>query len=430
MLITDLPFEILTQILELVEGTDLAQLCKTNSTFWSAIVEQEPLWKQKCTLELGTHTFEPYKSWYDQYCVLWRHKWLRPSIWHGDKNVFGTLAASLYNKDEGAFEVYEVVLSPSRTSTNERNHVFQLVIEQRGDSSTTTPTTNENTTNGNTTNSHGTANGRDTNDQPQFYIGFSQVPIIRLGRHTDYDSEKSLTMFDSNRQLFTLLMRAAAISPDRQHRSMSLWPPKMLPAKSRARNVSGTGFRGHYNKNTMTACQDLFRVRRWVTYMHSPFNLVMGESVETFSRLLPEWYYHNDNSKGLQGIWIASLTHGLQAILVRELNDGRRVEAIKLTGDIDVPRGEYFFISDDVDAKHSVESECQVPNFVHMQNMRIIRTVYQTADMNYMNNTYSNGSLVHCNPNTLVLYHENGSYLGHMYRIDVEPLMRDRPNCI
>lgn len=419
--LVDIPLEVLTQILEYVEGTDLAQLCGVNRTLWRSIVEQEPLWKLKCTNELGTDTYEPYKSWYDQYCALWRHKWLRPSLWHGDKNVFGTLAVSLYNKSLGAFEVYEVILSRASTGNNEHNHMFELVIDQTVDPSVESDTLIRIVGDDGVTAEEAVIG---QHQRPHFYIGFAQSPIIRVGRQTDYDDEASLTLFDGTRQLFTHLMRAAAISQDRQHRSMSLWPPKMLPAKTRARNVSGTGFRGHYNKKTMTACEDLFRVRRWVTYMHSPFNLVMGETVETYSRVLEEWYHSTSNSS-LQGVWVAHLPNGLQAILVRELENGRRLEATKLTGDIDVPRGEYFFISDDVWAKPE-QQETHLPEFVYRENMTVIRAVYQAAEMNFMNNSYFNGGLLLCSKGTAILYQENGSYMGHMYKTNLSPLMRSK----
>ena len=213
------------------------------------------------------------------------------------------------------------------------------------------------------------------------------------------------------------------IRPTRQHRSMALWPPKIVPAKDRVRSESSTMFRSAAHKPQILAqaSDQTFRIRKYLDFrgMEGHLGVRLGEDVLTFSTLCEESYLPTCE-RPWQGIWVGDYSgHGCEFLLVLQkdidpnclhpirpstwssfsaatstsisgdseaedsepdtagdtlawasVQDNRetgvhfslspgpddnpipscrgRLEAIKLTGDVNVPRGEYTWIAEDI----------------------------------------------------------------------------------
>ena len=201
-----------------------------------------------------------------------------------------------------------------------------------------------------------------------------------------------------------------AIPAPLQNPSMALWPPKILPVAQRVRNDSPTAFRDDAHKPSRLdeVSDTTFRIRKWMEFrgMAGPLGVRMGEDVMTFGTLPAECYTPTEE-KPYQGIWVGDYAgHGCEFLLIiqrdviestgppgpiriseaaepappnggasageaehtgagdagqaehtGENNDAEavdpvgcqgRLEAIKLTGDPNVPRGEYTWIAEDI----------------------------------------------------------------------------------
>ncbi|MCJ1471899.1 hypothetical protein MMC13_000540 [Lambiella insularis] len=199
----------------------------------------------------------------------------------------------------------------------------------------------------------------------------------------------------------SMLFLTRSIPPELQDSKMSLWPPKIFPAVNRVRNVSPSMFKGegHKPQHFDQICQTNFRLRKWTEFRSQGRSSVrMGEDVMTFSTL-PADCYTPTEAKPYQGIWVGDYAgHGCEwlllvqkvgqeaglaqsnhrlpqdppspsstithrdedisldkadedlTIMIPESPPGSRgrLEAIKLTGDPHVPRGEYTWIAEDI----------------------------------------------------------------------------------
>ena len=189
------------------------------------------------------------------------------------------------------------------------------------------------------------------------------------------------------------LFLARSIPPDKQDPTMSLWPPRVIPALDRVRNDSPTVFRGdgHKPQYLSQMSENAFRLRKW-TEFRAATSVRMGEDVLTFSTLAEENYTPTPE-KPYQGIWVGDYAgHGCEFLVLiqssmesmprHELAEtgqlvpvasvgvdpateegmvesedppgcSGRLEAIKLTGDANIPRGEHTWISEDI-GKHGL----------------------------------------------------------------------------
>lgn len=200
------------------------------------------------------------------------------------------------------------------------------------------------------------------------------------------------------------LMLARPMREDLIYPGMGLWPPQTLPALSRTRNVSSEQFRGtgHRPSNMSELSTHSFRIRRWMDFSSPNARMTarVGEEVATYSTLPPESYTPTP-AKPWRGIWCGDysghgceflvllqpddpieLPSGAQEALLRSQQRRRsstesmgsyqtahtsesaiedddsghtgQLLAVKLTGDPNIPRGEYSFISPDIGPQGTV----------------------------------------------------------------------------
>jgi hypothetical protein len=86
----------------------------------------------------------------------------------------------------------------------------------------------------------------------------------------------------------------------------------------------------------------------------------MKEKFETFAAL-DSWLYTPDERHPFRGLWVGDYSvHGWEFILFHQPNPNR-LEGIKITGDIHVPRGEYTFIVEDLTNISRIAHEVEWP---------------------------------------------------------------------
>ena len=198
-----------------------------------------------------------------------------------------------------------------------------------------------------------------------------------------------------------------------------IWPPPAIPSSHR---VSGAGMpptvSATLRPEDKPACRaDIselaFRTRRWLEMRRvAPLGVRVGEEISTYATVEAGLYTPTPD-KPFRGIWVGDYSvHGCEFLLVRqpdddpdddfdpekiERRDGEseekfrqrkrdetiyrgRLEGIKLTGDPNVPRGEYSFIVDDLGDKGFV-TVLQDPPF---RGARAVWSQGHIASMGYM----------------------------------------------
>jgi hypothetical protein len=160
---------------------------------------------------------------------------------------------------------------------------------------------------------------------------------------------------------------------------------------------------------------------------------VQEGAVETFSALEPE-LYTPDVAHPLRGVWVGDYGgHGCELILFHQLSP-TRLEGIKLSGDINVPRGEYTFEVPDLEDLIRIADENEWPG------AKVISGVGQIAQSQFLERRFSSNAiqsstltntlacftpcqLIWISDDEVALYWTFGSSPGHITRyrrIDVD----------
>lgn len=204
-----------------------------------------------------------------------------------------------------------------------------------------------------------------------------------------------------------------------------VWPPPAIPAHHR---VTGqpTGIHplatsANYTRSTSgmwqpqnrsEASDQIFRIRQWMEMgPHNTLAVQTAEEVVTYSTLDPRLYTPTAE-KPWRGIWVGDYSgHGCEFLLINQPEDEKekdekplvqlggeteeefkarflyervyrgRLEAIKLTGDGNVPRGEYSFIADDLGEEGYIGIS-QDPPF---QGARVVKSKGHIAGLGFTN---------------------------------------------
>lgn len=216
----------------------------------------------------------------------------------------------------------------------------------------------------------------------------------------------------SRRGTYSNLLLARAVE---ERPNMALWPPEIIPAKHRVRNASQGNFRdpGHEPKSRAEISDQTFRIRRWVQMVGGQQlpGVRLAEEVTTYSTLDPALYTPTAD-KPYRGIWIGDYSgHGCEFLLIHQPDDEvpfdessvvqredetedeflarkreeriyrGRLEAIKLTGDPNIPRGEHTFIADDIGKDGFV----RVANEAKFKGARIVKSRGHVAERLFKN---------------------------------------------
>ncbi|KAK9239878.1 hypothetical protein V1525DRAFT_397024 [Lipomyces kononenkoae] len=387
------PTEIKVKICTFLDGESLIAIGSTCKQFNSLVHDSEECWQSVCLPILLTSlppdaplSPAPYNSYRDLYSSLRRFAWFTPGLWHGNRDLLGSLYVSRYNPATGHLEAHEVFCIHDRSAMLPYREwsLSPAVFVQ--------------------------------DFQPR--IERSLTPVVKFGPRTEYGKNNEIPQPRSPRGMTTTFFHAAAILPERiVYPQMNLWPPQLIPAEDRTRNESPTGFRGHvlHHKDAST---NLFRLRRWISFMNADSHgVIMGERVETIARLRPDLYTSNPEFP-YRGLWIGDYeSHGGEFILFHQPTKNR-LEAIKLTGDPNVPRAEYSFVVDDLSHTERVCAEPEWPG------ARVVAAQGHTAALNFTNNAFSPTQLILISDDLVAHYWINLSRIKKFRRVNIEDLIR------
>ncbi|KAH6877152.1 hypothetical protein B0T10DRAFT_194281 [Thelonectria olida] len=188
-----------------------------------------------------------------------------------------------------------------------------------------------------------------------------------------------------------------------------------------------------------------------VSAVANDFGVRMGESIVSFATLDP-YLYTPTPLKPWRGIWIGDYNgHGTELILIHQPDDEKvptdmelgierrgtetdaewearrtdvlihqgRLEAIKLTGDPNVPRGEHTFIVDDLSNNGHVEHATDEPFY----GVRMVRSQGHVAETNFYNEKYIETRLLLISHDRLAQYWIEFESVCFLERVDIDSFL-------
>lgn len=415
-----LPAEIIHSVLTFLSPWCLSSVAQTSQTLrvhahndllWARLVKESV---PKCRSE---RLPAPYQTWKELY-VSHHPYWFIPrgKIWFSDRShvgnaLMGSMIVARYDPRRACIEAYQLVAERSARYFTSWEWKPDVIIHHY---------------------------------YPKVQLWLDNPIFMLRGRPEGYGGPLQETLSESYAigGIPTTIFLCRPIPPQLQDPSMALWPPATLPATQRVRSDSQSLFEGlgHKPRTLGEASDCTFRIRTWLE-LHGIGRLPrarQGENVMTFSTL-PEEAYTPTKEKPWQGIWVGDYSgHGCEFLVVlqtsasrpshadsrshdarpiptgpnedspapgpveawpstvernleldragytEELEDGScrgKLEAIKLTGDPNVPRGEYSWIADDIGPQGLIRIADEEP----FRGARIVRSKCHVAEHEFQN---------------------------------------------
>ncbi|KAL2024889.1 hypothetical protein VTK56DRAFT_3588 [Thermocarpiscus australiensis] len=189
--------------------------------------------------------------------------------------------------------------------------------------------------------------------------------------------------------------------------------------------------------------------------IHLPVRIHIGETVSTYATLDPELYTPTP-TKPYRGIWVGDYSgHGCEFVWIHQPDDDPaadqqpldpesiaprrehesdeeyarrkydatvhrgRLEAVKLTGDAHVPRGEKTFVVDDL-GEGGFVAVLQDPPFT---GVRAVRSRGHIAGAGFVNDEYVDSQLFLISPDRLAHYWIGFGRISYFHRVDTDKLL-------
>ncbi|KAF5863902.1 hypothetical protein ETB97_009188 [Aspergillus alliaceus] len=412
-----LPTELLQSVLSYLSAQDLARASATcrclaehaaNDLLWANVVNSY--------LPEKIHHPRPFETFRKLY-IAYHPCWFIPQkkIWFADTEHTGNLILARYDHRRGVIEAYRVI-------AERRSHQFQI-WEWNPDVIIQT-----------------------FHPKPSLWL---DSPMLLLknhdGGHEYLGGEIRMPLPLESQQVFNSLSfcpKGHPPDPDPQKQ----WPPPIIPCENRVYRSSethGSEWERHSGVLELMS-EDAFRVRRWAHFrLGMPmFAADRSETLSTYATLDPRLYTPT-RRKPYQGIWIGDYSaHGCEFMLFLqrdsedvsidlseegepELHDDGIIqqgslEAIKLTGDPNVPRGEVSFKSDDIGPKGLV----RVADEKLFHGARIVRSRGHVAGLGFRDDTFIESQLILISPDCIAHYWEAMGHISYFRRLDIDELIR------
>ncbi|KEY65679.1 hypothetical protein S7711_07512 [Stachybotrys chartarum IBT 7711] len=467
-LLLSLPAELIDAILLYLGPQDLAAITATCTIlrrravadiFWQRFVQEH--------VPFQLTTPGPCASFH-QLFVAHDRAWFLPKykIWFSDRNLTGRLLIVRFDPRRGCIEGYQLLAINKRTVFEQWNGAEDVIIhhfEPRVRLHLDKPILRF-------------AIGEDHSDG-----GFS----ARTGANR-YADDMPMIIDDRHGGMYSNFMLAKSLDPDEVEESFALgypyrhiWPSPCVPAREHA-----AGFPANISPVINIDPEDRpwrrgqvsdqsFRMRQWMEMAGSPGPFIIptflnnmgggagpsihiGEEVMTYSTLDPSLYTPTP-TKPWRGIWVGDYSgHGCEFLLLHQPDDEPatdeqlglirsaseskaewerrrmeariyrgRLEAIKLTGDPNIPRGEYTFVVDDLGPNGYVGISSDSP----FTGSRIVRSKGHIAMTGFQDDKFIESELFLISQNRLAQHWLEFGHISFFERVDIDAFVDPRlPN--
>ncbi|KAM0282795.1 hypothetical protein ACHAQH_002799 [Verticillium albo-atrum] len=456
-----LPAELLDAILLLLSPVDLALVARTCRHIHAhAIADIQWLPRVQANVP-GLVVPSPYpcRSYRELYGAHDPH-WFLPKykIWFCDRNLMGKMVVVRYDPRRGCIEGYQLLAVSRHSSTYQHwpansdvvIHDFRPQVKLHLDKPVL-----------------------------QFHVGDDPgIPAaLAPGVTSKFQAETPMMLDNRPDYIFSNFSLARPIDDDMAGEALSkafpydcVWPPRPIPAEHRVAgfpSVPSTTVEAHDERPQCRAeaSDRAFRIRQWMemaTHIGGlspiapgggPFGPHIGEEIITYSTLDPALYTPTAH-KPWRGIWVGDYSgHGCEFLLVNQPDDEDatdeelglvreifetdeqwttrqldarvyrgRLEAVKLTGDPNVPRGEFTFIAEDLGPDGSAGAATEEP----FKGARIVKSLGHVANTGYHGDKYIPSQLFLISPNKLAQFWVDFGHISYFERVDIDGLLAVR----
>ncbi|KAH6623245.1 hypothetical protein F5144DRAFT_582762 [Chaetomium tenue] len=469
-----LPAEILASILSYLAPDDLAHVSGTCRALYRHSTDDR-LWRRHVQENLpGQQITSPYP--YDDFRELYSAHdphWFLPKykIWFSDSGLPGRLIITHYNPREGTIEGYQLLCQNVNNSGFHTWHAPGPNIVSGFSPSiylhTDIPAFR---VRGRMLLTHdiGITHTKESRDARYHRVNGFQSEILlnwpgpQANYRTGFSYARSLSPSDlaaraSPRFPHNHVWPSPRIASNHRVLCAGLAQPTTLRPKDRARSRS-------------EVCDKAFRLHKWFptcnpgqAFTPEPGTLAahyvaqsearqalpghacvkLGEDVETYSTLDPAQYTPTP-TRPFRGIFVGDYGgHGCEFIWINqpddddppsiERNEGEsdadyaarqlhaaiyrgRLEAVKLTGDVNVPRGEYTFVVDELGEAGFVREETKDP----FAGARVVRSRAQLANHGFRDETFTDAELMIISPDLLAHNWLSLGHISYLRRVDID----------
>lgn len=498
-----LPREILHQVLSWLDAQELATaslVCRGMSAFTSSDLH----WRrcvQRNVPGIAIKTSGPCTNYRELYAAH-EDVWFLPKykLWFADQDLTGRLILARYDQQRGCIEGYQLLASSKNTvfahwPENPRViiHEFDAEVKLHLDKPIL----------------HFPLQRKDVirrlANHPDKNRFAHEIPMTLGRKNTTFNNFSFVRPLESSEA-----DRKLAMEYPYDH----VWPPPSVPARHYVSGAgSGQGMitpLTDRDKPTSRAevSDQAFRIRQWVQLGGFPdlgpnadtaealelvirqmqggngasMGINLGENIVTYSTLDPALYTPT-KTKPWRGIWVGDYSgHGCEFLLINQPDDPPatneelgvfrkpdeseseweqrqldaqiyrgRLEAIKLTGDPNIPRGEYTFLSDDIgpagyvgignpgdifEGAHIVKSKGHVAatgflrgKHYYTQPLSAVFEVERcsknpdTDEVAGLPDKYIESRLILISPNKIAQYWVEFGHISYFERVEIDPFL-------
>ncbi|KAJ5536276.1 hypothetical protein N7513_009462 [Penicillium frequentans] len=402
-----LPAEIIHEILSYLPARDLARVsasCQVLSEHGS----DDRLWANLVNSHLPSSISDsgPFPSFRRLYLAHLSY-WFIPQykIWFADNEHTGNLILARYDNRRGVIEAYRLIAD--RGSPN-----FQMwqsnpdVMIQSFDPKVVLWL-----------------------DDPVLFLK-DPAPMEPRAACQTWKMERQMPMAAEAQSVFSSILLCPKEDPQPQINQGPLWPPVTIPSEHRIRRENSPQ-RLPDPKCASEASERAFRIRRWANF-HVVLSPGRNEARTTYATLNPSLYVPT-KEKPYQGIWVGDYSaHGCEFLLFiqrgvqsQDAEDGDTgpsgsLEAVKLTGDPNVPRGQISFVANDIGPGGLVRVDDREP----FENARIVRCLGHVAGIGFQDDTFINSELILISPDFIAHYWKEMGHVSYYRRVDIDALIQ------